>query len=256
MQKFKQPQYENAITKEHEEEQAEKELTSEELREKLRDPNFLPTREQTINAFTNHEEWEEFCFDEEEPVYDLYNKEYLNAFTDYFVDRIGEYGASKEKPLVILEIGAGNGRLSHFLEEELNQKVSGQVKVIATDSGEDAIKADFSVEQLKHDEAMEKYKPDIVIFSWMPYGEDSSKDIRKVDSVQEYILIGEAENGCCGDDWETWGNQIFDEEIPPYEVDGFQKEKLDDLSELQICRTDRMPGRINNSATVSFKRKK
>ena len=53
---------------------------------------------------------------------------------------------------------------------------------------------------------MKKHSPDIVIFSWMPYQEDSSKDIRKFDSVQEYILIGETDGGCCGDEWETWGH--------------------------------------------------
>jgi hypothetical protein len=242
--------------------QLERELTPVELREKLRDPNFLPTHEQITKSFNSWEEWNQFCFDKENPVFEFLNEEYLNAFADYFVGKIQEHGASEKKPLVILEIGAGNGRLSNFLQQKLEEKAPGQTKVVATDSGTWALNNDFPVEQLKHDEAMEKYKPGIVVFSWMPFEEDSSKGIRKVDSVQEYILIGEANGGCCGDGWETWGQSWSrdeddkdDEEIPPYEVDGFDKEFLSDLSGLQICRTDD-PGRYCHSSTVSFKREK
>ncbi|MDI6603285.1 MAG: hypothetical protein QME57_04235 [Patescibacteria group bacterium] len=243
--------------------QPERELTPDELRKKLRDPNFLPSHKEIRKAFADWEQWMEFCFDKENPVFEFLNEEYLNALADYFVGKIQEYGASEEKPLVILEIGAGNGRLSHFLQQKLEERAPGQTKVVATDSGEWRLKRDFPVEQLKHDEAMKKYSPDIVIVSWMPYLQDSSKDIRKCPSVKEYILIGETDGGCCGDPWETWGQPwlLWDEDdeggekIPPYEADGFEREDLDELSDLQICRTDE-PGRYRHSRTVSFKRKK
>jgi len=239
---------------------SERELTPEELKERLRDPNILPTHEQITKAFIDWGDLRGFCFDKENKVFEFFNEEYLNAFADYFVSRINEYSANKERPLIILEIGAGNGRLSHFLEQKLEERIPKQTKVIATDSDTWALKKDFPVEQLKHDEAMKKYNPDIVIFSWMPYREDSSKDIRKVKSVQEYILIGETDEGCCGDEWETWGQSwAMDEDYegektPLYELDGFKRENLDDLSELQICRTDD-PGDYFHSRTVSFKRK-
>ncbi|MEA2097557.1 MAG: hypothetical protein U9P70_00550 [Patescibacteria group bacterium] len=240
--------------------QPERKLTPDKLREKLCDPNFLPTHKQITKAFTNLEQWVEFCFDEEKPVFEFFNEEYLNAFADYFVGKIQEYGANEERPLVILEIGAGNGRLSYFLQQKLEERAPGQTEVIATDSGEWTLKSDFPIEQLKHDEAIEKHSPDIVVFSWMPYQEDSSEDIRKFDSVQEYILIGETDGGCCGNEWETWGWSFYDDEedgekVPPYEADGFKREDLDDLSDLQICRTD-YHGRYHHSKTVSFKRKK
>jgi hypothetical protein len=235
----------------------ERKLTSDELRNKLREPHFLPTHEQITKAFINMEEWDEFFFDKKNPVFELWNEEYLNAFSDYFVGRAEEHNASEEKPLVILEIGAGNGRLSHFLRGKLQKKIPKIVKVIATDSGDWGLKSDFPVEQLKHDEAMEKYKPDIVIVSWMP-AQDNSKDIRKFDCVEEYILIGETSGGCCGDEWETWGFSWGQEnrgENPPYKADGFERQNLDNLSKLQICRTDR-PGDYYHSSTVSFKRLK
>jgi hypothetical protein len=231
------------------------ELTPEQLRQKLRDPNFLPTRKQITNAFQTLDQWINFCFKENQ-VFEFLNEEYLNALAHYFVGKIQEYGASKERPLVILEIGAGNGRLSHFLRQKLEERAPGQTKVVATDSGAWNLKSDFPVEQLKHDEAMKKYNPDIVVISWMPYNTDLSKDIRKFDSVQEYILIGESDGGCCGDPWETWGINWLDDkagQMPPYKAEGFVRENLHNLSLLQICRSDE-PGRYYHSNTVSFKR--
>ncbi|HAM88187.1 MAG: hypothetical protein US83_C0010G0005 [Candidatus Falkowbacteria bacterium GW2011_GWC2_38_22] len=227
--------------------------------EKFSDPNFLPTRDQIIKAFPDWHQWFEFCFNKENPTFEFLNNEYLESLTEYFIDKNKEYGTNKNEPLVILEIGAGNGRLSHFLQQKLDSKIPRQTKVIATDSGAWTIKNDFLVEQLNHNEAIEKYNPKIVIFSWMPYQEDSSKDIRKFKSVQEYILIGETDGGCCGDEWETWGQswreEDLDKTVPPYEADGFERIDLDDVSELQICRCDE-PGNYYHSRTVSFKRKK
>lgn len=58
---------------------------------------------------------------------------------------------------------------------------------------------------MDYKEALKKYKPDIVISSWMPYTEDWTKDFRTFSSVKEYILIGEPDNGCCGHPWKMWG---------------------------------------------------
>ena len=115
------------------------------------------------------------------------------------------------------------------------------------------------IEQLNHNEAIKKYQPEIIICSWMPYQKDFSKDFRSQKSVKEYLLIGETDDGCCGDDWETWGcswrlNNKSKNQIPPYENDGFKRTDLDKLSALQSCRTDQ-PGDYYHSKTVSFKRK-
>ena len=40
--------------------------------------------------------------------------------------------------------------------------------------------------------------------------EDWTDEIRKCESVEEYILIGEADGGCCGDAWRTWGIEASD----------------------------------------------
>ena len=132
MPEYKEPQFEGEVEQakpsEESPQQPERELTPEELQEKLRDPHFLPTHEQITKAFRSRDEWHKFCFDEEKPVFEFFNEEYLNAFADYFVSKIQEHGASEEKPLVILEIGAGNGRLSHFLQQKLEERAPGQKK--------------------------------------------------------------------------------------------------------------------------------
>lgn len=233
----------------------------------MKDPNFLPAHEQIENAFANDHEWRNFCEDDDNPVFEFLNQEYLNALADYFVQRIETYGASKEKPILVLEIGAGNGRLSHFLQQKIEEKAPGQAKVIATDSFEWEIKPSFPVEKLNHIKSIKKYNPDIVVCSWMPSNKDSTKDIRKIPNVKEYILIGETEGGCCGASWDTWGKipsyelQLLEEEgaetekIPPYEADGFERLDLKNLSKHQICRTDCVKD-YYHSETVSFRRKK
>ncbi len=228
------------------------------LRENLKNPDFLPTYVEIKQAFSNDEESDSFFYNKESPVFELLNEEYLNLLANYFVESVEAYGENKDNPFVILEVGAGDGRLSHFLRNKLEEKIPGKTKVIATDSGEWDIKKHFPVEALGHVKAMEKYNPDVVVCSWMPLGEDFSKDIRKCDRVKEYILIGDS--SCCGDEWETWGRDWTGdkskEEITLYEKDGFEKVELLDFRRLQFCRTDSISyALLNHSETVSFRRK-
>ena len=78
--------------------------------------------------------------------------------------------------------------------------------------------------------------------------------------VEEYILIGEADDGTCGHNWYTWGNFDFhtedDNEVlrsrkTPYEMDGYIRVDLKDLSMLQFSRFDCK--RSSESMTVSFR---
>lgn len=183
--------------------QLKRKLTPEELRERLRDPNFLPSRKQIMRAFQDYTQWRDFCFNKEDPVFEFFNEDYLNAFVDYLINRVQDLGKNEKNPLTILELGAGNGKFSHFLKEKIETRAPGQTKIIPTDSGKWNFKKSFPVKKLNHLEALKRYRPDLVIFSWMPYKKDVSKDIRKFDSVKEYILIGEINGGCCGDEWET-----------------------------------------------------
>lgn len=237
------------------------------LEARLRDPYFLPTREQILTALPTYRDYNDFFGDvnarEKTPTspihfdFEILNDDHLEALALYISERVKEYGATAENPLTILELGAGNGRLAHFLREKLEKIAPGQIKLIATDSGSWRIEPIFPVEKLGHQEALQKYKPQIAIFSWIPSGKDPTKDIRKTPEVKEYILIGDPE--LCGEDWDTYGNntqgQFPREEgkIPPYEEDGFSSTDLSNISGLQMSIGDNR-GSHFHSKTISFKR--
>lgn len=86
----------------------------------------------------------------------------------------------------------------------------------------------------------------------MPYDIDLSYEIREQPEVKEYILIADME--CCGKDSETWSQQR------EYYGNSFDQETLDNLSALQLCRTDRLgdiviKGKESYSKTYLFTRK-
>lgn len=255
------------------------ELTRGEIREKLREKDFLPTREQVKKAFSNDIDFLTFCkgrdtFDgdvEYSPIFEIWNKEYMKEISNYMSKRLDELGATPEGPVRVVEVGAGDGRLSHFLNKYMGDD-SGRVEIITTDSGEwTEIDQLQDVKQYSAKEAVQEFEPEIVISSWMPRSIDFTKDFRAQESVQEYLLIGEPWTGITGKRWETWGNsygipeetlQAFEgkvaleKEIPaPFEQDGFSKEDLKDLSDLQMCRTDYPSSeQWDHSRTISFKR--
>ncbi len=229
------------------------------LRDKLHDPFYLPMHADIERAFSN-DEWKSFCFNYENPIFEVLSEEFLDSFSEYLIQRTENHAASEDSPITILEVGAGNGRLSHFLRQKLEVRSPGKFNVVATDSGEWGLKKPCPVEIIGHCEALKKYKPQIVICSWMPYCKDLTKDFRDTESVSEYILIGETDGGCCGDAWLTWGFSFsFDvssgteENTPPYIADGFERKDLKDIGQHQICRSDRL-GDYLHSATISFKR--
>ena len=129
----------------------------------FQDPSNLPSHSEVTSFFKFNSQWDAFCFNQEQPVFEFLNKEYVNALSDYLVTQISTYKKSKDNPLTILEIGAGNGRLSHFLRLKLNQLAPNQTRVMATDSGGWNLETHFPVEQLDHTQALNKYNPDIVI---------------------------------------------------------------------------------------------
>ena len=91
----------------------------------------------------------------------------------------------------------------------------------------------------------------------MPLGVDWTGAFRSLDTVQEYLLVGETDSNLCGDAWRTWGRAGEDSAgvrpVPPYQVDGFHRVDLQ-LSRWQLCRTDERWAERGRSRTVSFRR--
>jgi len=173
--------------------------------------------------------------------------------------------------------------------------------MVATDDMSWRIFAKADVEKLSVEQALEKYTTNlttennsdddssssdyqkdqdqlrpqvIVICSWMPMGEDWTALLRKAE-VDEYILIGEADDGSCGDNWLTWGNPNFYDFVaiennsevdkgrtdndtssptPPYVAEGYQRLDMDSITKYQFSSFDLATSK--SSKTVSFRRRK
>jgi len=240
----------------------ESEAELEALRKRMKDPFFLPSHEDIRKVFPTREEWDKYKNDSGVKFHELLNKEFLEALANYIIERANVYQGLEGQPLIILEIGAGDGRLAHFLQEELNKRAKGKFVVVATDSGAWKTEHPFPVEIFSYKDALENYHPKIVVCSWMNPGEDWTAGIRSTRSVEEYILIGGIST--CGDSWNTWGippmdadPQFYQQSSVPYVKDGFEIAHMDGISCYQIARTDHLAvADTYHSSTNSFRRKK
>jgi hypothetical protein len=229
----------------HKQENSE-ELSPEVFRQKISDPFWLPKYEEiekVVDSYTDEygtflltkeeeDKWYAFIKNKENPVFEIWTKEYIDRFSNYLSERARLLGGTKENPIIVLEVGAGIGKLSYFLTKKLKDLKIDTIKVIATDyiSTHFKINSKYNnVESLPEKDALKKYNPAIVICSWMMPEEDWTPDFRKTKSVQEYILIGPEGPTGTDETWEEWS-------------DGFERVELEDLSEVQISRTDILYG--------------
>ena len=242
-------------------------------------------------------------------LYQIWTREYVEQLGDYLQQRTA---AHTQGETIVVDVGAGDGKLVQYLQEYLDnrqasttfqepkQKGRPQVtapstssqpvmpRLVATDDQSWRIPHAGRVENLTVQEAMDKYaitadvdQTDqiIVLCSWMPMGEDWTHIFREYQ-VDEYILIGEADDGQCGDNWLTWGNihyhpdcvaQQVDavlgeddatEGVPssmknlpaPYQEDGYERKNLDSLTPFQFSRFDCRLSKAGQ--TVSFRRRR
>jgi len=249
-----------------------------------------------------------------EDSYELWTREYIFGLASYLLNRIEESDKQSTNPkeTIILDIGAGDGRLTYFLRRAMTELMKsknssfkgtkGSVTITPIDKLPTIIAIDdgswkapiynnkhIQVEQMTVIEALNTYGPNrnkiypnnekdketrlLVLCSWMPPGQDWTANFRqsflygrddKIEEglAEEYILIGESDNGTCGHNWYTWGNRDFypdavengAEELPlaPYLKDGYSRVELEELSFLQFSRFDCK--RSSESKTWSFRR--
>jgi hypothetical protein len=100
-----------------------------------------------------------------------------------------------------LEIAAGDGTLAALLTEA-------GVPVTATDdfSWTHAIQYPDRVEKLDAKEALEKYRPEVVLCSWPPPGNRFEKEVFLTPSVEVYLVIG-SRYRFAGGNWEAYTGQ-------------------------------------------------
>ena len=142
-------------------------------------------------------------------IYQLPNKEFIYEFA---------HQIKKIKPDIILEVGAGKGIICKHLSKILDKKI------ILTDSYDWWNYNDADVLKRTYQEAIEEFKPDLIIVSWIPYHENWSKDFRKYPFVKGYIIIGEKRGGAtgCDKDWKT----------------DWKIQNLNNVTKYGICKTD------------------
>lgn len=149
-------------------------------------------------------------------VYQLPNKEFVCELANKIKDI---------KPDTILEVGAGRGIISGHVNKILNENI------ILTDSYDwwdcENVETKIlcpNVLKRTYINAIEEFKPDLIIASWVPYDECWTKDFRKYPFVKGYIIIGEPKGGATGsyDDWNT----------------DWKFQHLEDVEKYGICKTD------------------
>jgi MYND finger len=228
-------------------------------------------------AFCNvkHSVWDAYC-DEllKKQVYVFLTQDYVDALTAYLQRRLAVLPHGGES---IVEIGAGNGRLAHHLQQR-------GIPIVATDDfswkldssqqehrqddedcdseNNNKKKRSVQVRNLSCDQALSTYSPSIVLCAWMPMYLDLTTAFCASPSVQEYILIGPAP--LCGHAFDTWGFLGHDDDDsdgeeertqqPAYVRNGFTRTSLVQLEKLQLCKTDK-PTEMFAAQTVSFRRK-
>lgn len=214
----------------------------------VKNPGYLPTLKE-LKDLKEDRLWDDF-------VHHNFNGSEFQILTKEFVDSLA-YAILKEierlpKDAVnILEVGAGNGRLAHFLEEALENK--NKNKNISLKAADDFswdnqmggsmgspiwIRKIFPVDALPVAEAL-KNNPDIVIVSWMPRDEDWTKLFRENPSVQSFIMIGREED--CGTEASWLSDDVF--------------QRSDIVAGGNVCWSDFIPGEGGSKVSV-FSRQK
>lgn len=178
----------------------------------------LPSYE-FVELKMREQEHDMFSFCHEERIFQLWNLEYICCLVDEILERVGKG--------LVLEVCAGDGQLTHWLKQR-------GVNILAADNfswGKDSktknqIQAIFPVERMEALEAIDFYKPEMVIVSWLPYGSDLDVKILK-KQIPYFIVIGEGQYGCTGS-VEFWEK---------YEKLGY-KLTWTECDRWNLCRTD------------------
>jgi|GEM_PF-1517649 len=222
------------------------------LFKKLNDPLFLPTRSQLDRAFGPQGfqpiTLSNFYLNQDNTVHshEVLHKEMIDALSAYIRSRAQRL--LKDNPTYktchVIEVAAGTGRLSHFLQRNIPED---EAIFHPTDSGTWNIPHEMPVEKIDAYTAMKKYNPQMALCSWMPYQLELSCTFRQTPSVQEFVLLGN--ENCCGVHSDTW-----------YGDETFERIELPSITQHQIGAMDQRENERDNysmggvSSAASFRR--
>lgn len=147
-------------------------------------------------------------------------------------------------PRLCLEIGAGDGTLTRFLNEL-------GVSATATDdyTWSDKITYPETVIRMDASAALLQYSPQVVLCSWPPAGNNFEKNIFRTQSVEMYIAIISRHRFASGD-WDTYEAQkSFSLEFRPDLTHLLLPPELGSIV-LIFNRKSRVPVRIQEDLTA------
>lgn len=199
-------------------------------------------------------------------IFEIYSADLIHGMLEYLERRAVELRAcgkcDPHDPIVVLEIGAGDGLFTRALRQ--NQRVSSLLVFKASDINPPRnAPRENMVERMDARRALQRHKPTFVLCVWMPSGVDFSEDVRRCRSCQEYTLLGVRDSSVCGDAWATWGKAaqeliedygLPEDAKPPYEEAGWHQKPLPLLSQMTLCRFDTNSSRGGCSQVASFRR--
>jgi len=178
------------------------------------------------------------------------NKELVDAVVEYLSWRHGQLDDSvKKNPIVF--IGSRTGKLGHFINETKKLPVpvvhvhenpnTNPYLLLISPEKQPAFKP-CPVIKMKHQAAIEKYQPGIVLASDFAMHQDETAMIRSHGCVREYIYFGMADTYAEGNGWDTWGYPKYrpkgENAVPPYMRDGWAKVHLHHISRWMIHKYD------------------
>ena len=169
------------------------------------DPFYLPSIQELQTAFPLAESFPtrstEFPWLNPNFTKTQFKLNNYQVYTQEFIASLGSYLLKRGLP--VLEVGAGDGRLTYFLKQQCGDAVS----IIATDikdwEEKGQTNASQDVEKLGYLQAIEKYTtvPTLILSCWMNVDVNWTADFRAQPNLKEYILIGDVfRNGGYGSD--------------------------------------------------------
>lgn len=235
-----------------------------------RELSFATVLEESGGLVQHRGAWAVFC--EEHATFELITRELVGELACHVAKaaerrraRLTPPGAPTDAEahddLRVLEVGAGNGELSHYLRSALRARnVPATLVAIDNESWPVPHNSHFGgVEALSVSAALHKYEPHVVIASWMPMATDWTAAFRACPSVEEYLLLGECFDGACGHNWLTWGNLASapnDCAVPPFVADGWRIEEIPAISRWMLSRfASDVEDCEWNSCAVSFRKR-
>lgn len=193
------------------------------------DPSYLPSLDEARATEISPEGREAlrhyYVRPYETERFEVWTQEFIAGLSGHIMS--GVNAAQVEAP-TILEVGAGDGRLAGFLRQTVELS-NPQANVVATDIEPQRGSA-FPIVGMDVREALEEYKPNVVISSWMPLGHEWTRDMRATSTVNEYIIMGVPH---MTGSYSTWHEPELGEFMPA-DLEQLDKQKIGQLSDEAI----------------------